>query len=115
MTGGVDPVTPTRRPGRGAGPARAGRAVAPGAAMRPTATPSGRVDLPETLRYRLKNRLLGPPIASDRQSSERLGKPTALAVLSSDVHLVVGLRHRADAHPAGHRRRGWRRTRWSSR
>jgi amino acid transporter len=43
------------------------------------------VDLPETLRYRLKNTLLGPPIASDRQSSERLGKPTALAVLSSDV------------------------------
>ena len=27
----------------------------------------------------------GRPIASDRQSSERLGKPTALAVLSSDV------------------------------
>ena len=53
--------------------------------MRPTATPAGRVDLPETLRYRLKNRLLGPPIASDRQVSERLGKPTALAVLSSDV------------------------------
>ncbi len=53
--------------------------------MMPTATPIGRVDLPETLRYRLKNRLLGPPIASDRQVSERLGKPTALAVLSSDV------------------------------
>ena len=49
------------------------------------ATPRGSVDLPETLRYRLKNVLLGPPIASDRQSSERLGKPTALAVLSSDV------------------------------
>jgi amino acid transporter len=53
--------------------------------MMPTATPAGQVDLPETLRYRLKNRLLGPPIASDRQMSERLGKPTALAVLSSDV------------------------------
>ena len=26
-----------------------------------------------------------PPLASDRQTSERLGKPTALAVLSSDV------------------------------
>jgi amino acid transporter len=58
---------------------------APGARMRPTATPRAVVDLPETLRYRLKNVLLGPPIASDRQSSERLGKPTALAVLSSDV------------------------------
>ncbi|HEY5096764.1 MAG TPA: APC family permease, partial [Acidimicrobiales bacterium] len=53
--------------------------------MHPTATPRGSVDLPETLRYRLKNVLLGPPIASDRQTSERLGRPTALAVLSSDV------------------------------
>ena len=53
--------------------------------MTPTAASSFHVDLPETLRYRLKNTLLGPPIASDRQSSERLGKPTALAVLSSDV------------------------------
>jgi amino acid transporter len=43
------------------------------------------IDLPETLRYRLKNRLLGPPLASERQASERLGRPTALAVLSSDV------------------------------
>ncbi len=56
-----------------------------GSPMRPSATPAGRVDLPETLRYRLKNALLGPPIASDRQATERLGKPTALAVLSSDV------------------------------
>ncbi len=59
--------------------------VAAPSRMMPTATPVGQVDLPETLRYRLKNRLLGPPISSDRQSSERLGKPTALAVLSSDV------------------------------
>ncbi|HEV3280214.1 MAG TPA: amino acid permease [Acidimicrobiales bacterium] len=59
--------------------------VAAPSRMVPTATPLGQVDLPETLRYRLKNRLLGPPISSDRQSSERLGKPTALAVLSSDV------------------------------
>ena len=40
---------------------------------------------PETLRYRLKNLVLGPPIATERQVTERLGKPTALAVLSSDV------------------------------
>ncbi len=53
--------------------------------MRPAVTPTATVDLPETLRYRLKNVLLGPPLASDRQTSERLGKPTALAVLSSDV------------------------------
>ncbi len=79
MTGGVDPV-PTAPEGTGE-PAP----PAPGGRMRPTATPKASVDLPETLRYRLKNTLLGPPIASDRQTSERLGKPTALAVLSSDV------------------------------
>jgi amino acid transporter len=46
---------------------------------------AGAVELPETLRYRLKDALLGPPLATERQSMERLGKPTALAVLSSDV------------------------------
>jgi amino acid transporter len=35
--------------------------------------------------YRLKRRLLGQPLISDELTSERLGKPTALAVLSSDV------------------------------
>ena len=85
MTGGVDPVSPTvDGPGDGPLPELA-TTVVPGSRRAPVATPSGGVDLPETLRYRLKNVLLGPPIASDRQSSERLGKPTALAVLSSDV------------------------------
>ena len=53
--------------------------------MKPAASTLAQLDLPETLRYRVKNRLLGPPIATERQSTERLGKPTALAVLSSDV------------------------------
>ncbi len=54
--------------------------------LAPVALPSlATPDLPETFRYRLKNALLGPPLASERQSTERLGKPTALAVLSSDV------------------------------
>ena len=66
--------------GTGNGPgAPLGRAVRPVTATAPS------IDLPETLRYRLKNKLLGPPLASDRQATERLGKPTALAVLSSDV------------------------------
>ncbi len=84
----VGPPTATSIPvpgsGDGDGPPpsvrRGDRSVAPVALPSP-ASP----DLPETLRYRLKNTLLGPPIASERQSTERLGKPTALAVLSSDV------------------------------
>ncbi len=41
--------------------------------------------LPESFRYRVKRRLLGPPLVSDDLAGQRLGKPTALAVLSSDV------------------------------
>src|SRR5213078_3680446 len=43
-----------------------------------------RIDLPESTRYRLKNRLLGPPLHTDQLIYERLGKPTALAVFASD-------------------------------
>ena len=57
----------------------------PEARLKPVASTLAQLDLPETLRYRIKNRLLGPPIATERQSTERLGRPTALAVLSSDV------------------------------
>jgi amino acid transporter len=42
-------------------------------------------DLPETLGYRLKRAALGPPLVSEDLHGERLGKPVALAVLSSDV------------------------------
>lgn len=42
-------------------------------------------DLPETPLYRLKRRMLGPPLVSEELTAERLGKPIALAVLSSDV------------------------------
>ena len=42
-------------------------------------------ELPESLSYRLKRALLGPPLVSDDLSGQRLGRPTALAVLSSDV------------------------------
>src|SRR5262245_7406246 len=42
------------------------------------------VDLPEPLGYRLKKRVLGPPIFTDRLAHERLGNPTALAVFASD-------------------------------
>ncbi len=82
MTGGA---APAQSSGDGVGVTLPTVGAVPGARMRPTATPKVSVDLPETLRYRAKNVLLGPPIASDKQTSERLGKPTALAVLSSDV------------------------------
>jgi len=62
------------------------KTVRPGAEIQapppsPTAPP---VELPESRRYRLKNRLLGPPLRTDQLIHERLGKPTALAVFASD-------------------------------
>ena len=60
-----------------------GETVLPGW-TRPVAGAPG-VVLPESRSYRLKRLLLGPPLISDQLSEERLGKPTALAVLSSDV------------------------------
>lgn len=73
--------------GRRAHPAQ-GRRRTP--AQRPvpvrTRLPAGmEARFPETGWYRLKNRLLGPPLVTERLSAERLGRPTALAVLSSDV------------------------------
>lgn len=54
--------------------------------LTPQPTPTGQSpQLPERASYRLKRILLGPPLVSDQLHSERLGKPTALAVLSSDV------------------------------
>ena len=40
--------------------------------------------LPEPLSYRLKKRLLGEPLITERLSEERLGKVTALGVLAPD-------------------------------
>src|ERR1700722_6779994 len=54
--------------------------------LRPGKAPTGTSPLlPETRNYRWKRRLLGPPLVSDQIHTERLGKPVALAVLSSDV------------------------------
>ncbi len=46
------------------------------------ATPDGR--FPETFGYSLKRKLLGPPLVNDQLDSERLSRPLALGVLSSD-------------------------------
>lgn len=42
------------------------------------------VDLPESLGYRVKTRLLGQPLRTEDLEHERLGRPTALAVFASD-------------------------------
>ena len=42
------------------------------------------VEIPEPLGYRIKNRILGPPLFNEKLGEERLGKPTALAVFASD-------------------------------
>ncbi|MCL5444531.1 MAG: amino acid permease [Actinobacteria bacterium] len=41
-------------------------------------------EFPETLRYRLKNKILGPPLVTEQLSNERLGRPSALGVLAPD-------------------------------
>jgi amino acid transporter len=49
--------------------------------------PAGGAALPadrESLRYRLKLKLLGPPLHTEALEHQRLGKPTALAVFASD-------------------------------
>jgi len=49
----------------------------------PEALPVG-VEAPETIAYRLKCALLGPPLTTDQLQHERLSKKLALGVLSSD-------------------------------
>jgi amino acid transporter len=41
-------------------------------------------NIPETRRYRLKNKLLGPPLVTEQLATERLSKTVALGVLSPD-------------------------------
>jgi amino acid transporter len=61
-------------------------AVATSTTSRPTVPLPGVAaqDIPETRRYRLKNRLLGPPLVTEQLTTERLSKPVALGVLSPD-------------------------------
>jgi amino acid transporter len=49
------------------------------------AGPSARLDYPESLAYRLKNRILGPPIVSEQLTQERLATPVAIGVLAPDM------------------------------
>ena len=65
-------------------------APAPAPAQDPTSRPMpvplvpGLELPPDSARYRLKNKLLGPPLHTEQLEDERLGKPTALAVFASD-------------------------------
>jgi amino acid transporter len=43
-----------------------------------------RPDIPETLGYRLKRKLLGPPLVTEQLAGERLSSPIALGVLAPD-------------------------------
>src|SRR5665811_2096708 len=45
---------------------------------------TGSTDLPERLGYRVKRRVLGPPLTTDQLQHEKLSKKLALGVLSSD-------------------------------
>ena len=60
--------------------------MAPSSGLRPPVALSGLTagSIPERRLYRLKNRLLGPPLVTEQLSSERLGRPTALGVLAPD-------------------------------
>ncbi len=83
MTGGVEPVTDAG----GESPSAAVHSPRP-PSVRPSpgspAETAAKLDIPETLRYRLKNTLLGPPLVNEQLSGERLGRPSALGVLSPD-------------------------------
>jgi amino acid transporter len=60
------------------------RLTPPGRTVRPSTYVPESVDLPETLRYRLKNKLLGPPLVNEQLAAQRLGRPSALGVLAPD-------------------------------
>ena len=58
---------------------------APGWVVPQRSSPGYSPGLPESWKYRLKRKLLGAPLVSESLGDQRLGKPIALAVLSSDV------------------------------
>ena len=67
-------------------PERSTQQRTPSAPAPPTPLPAGPgIELPESRSYRLKNKVLGPPLHTDQLEHERLGKPTALAVFASDA------------------------------
>ncbi len=76
MQQGGDETGPSRET-----PAAAGLAGAPARPVPPTSA----LSLPEPFGYRLKRRLLGPPLVTERLGDEKLSKVIALGVLSPDM------------------------------
>jgi amino acid transporter len=74
----------TQQPDSAAGEPAAQPGASHTSALDPRPLEQHLVDIPEPLGYRVKKRLLGPPLRSERIVHERLGKPTALAVFASD-------------------------------
>ena len=70
---------------------------------------------PDSISYRLKRRLLGPPLHSDELEHQRLGKPTALAVFASDNLSSSAYATEEILHVLRARWSGSRRSRWCSR
>ncbi|MEY9962182.1 amino acid transporter [Streptacidiphilus sp. MAP12-16] len=58
--------------------------VSPQAAAAPAAAVEATADLPESLGYRVKKRLLGKPLVTEELAHEKLSNPVALGVLASD-------------------------------
>ncbi|MBI4932263.1 MAG: amino acid permease [Actinobacteria bacterium] len=58
--------------------------VAAAPVVTPRTADAAAPELPEPFSYRLKTKLLGPPLHSERLQHETLGRPTALAVFASD-------------------------------
>jgi amino acid transporter len=63
-----------------------GLPVAPSRPLAPDQpSTSGMATYPESLAYRLKNRILGPPKVSEQLTQERLANPVAIGVLAPDM------------------------------
>jgi hypothetical protein len=65
-----------------AGEATAGAATASPA--QPSALSATAVDIPESLGYRVKRKVLGKPLVNDQLFGEKLSRPIALGVLAPD-------------------------------
>ena len=63
---------------------RVGGATTAEPPLHPLHLPHVAITVPETRWYRVKRRVLGPPLHTEQLIHERLGNPTALAVFASD-------------------------------